>query len=43
MIAGLTDEEIATVMGWDVKHVARLRGIYVSREAVARKIAEKLG
>lgn len=43
MLAGLTDEQIATVMAWDVKHVARLRTIYVSRGAVARQIAEKLG
>lgn len=41
--AGLTDEEIATVMGWDAKHVARLRSIYVSRGAVARAIEEKMG
>lgn len=28
---------------WDVKHVARLRTIYVSSGAVAREIAERMG
>jgi integrase len=41
-VAGLTDEEIAAVMGWGAKDVARLRRIYVDKGAIARRVADKL-
>jgi len=30
MVAGLTDAEIAGILGWDTKDVARIRVKYVS-------------
>lgn len=41
-LAGLDDEEIAAAMGWSSKEVARLRRIYVSAEARAKQVQEKL-
>lgn len=41
-LAGLDDEEIAAAMGWSAKEVVRLRRIYVSAEARAKQVQEKL-
>ena len=41
-LAGLDDEEIAAAMGWSAKEVARLRRIYVSADARAKQVQEKL-
>lgn len=46
MMLGLTDEEIADVMGWSPDQVARIRAVYVDRTAyhvaLGRKISRKL-
>lgn len=41
-LAGLDDEEIAAAMGWSAKEVARLRRIYVSADARAKQVQDKL-
>ena len=41
-MAGLDDEEIAGAMGWSAKEVARLRRIYVSADARAKRVQDKL-
>ena len=39
---GLSDEQIADVMGWESKDVARVRRRYVDRERIALMIADRL-
>lgn len=41
-IAGLTDEEIAKIVGWDTKDVARIREKYCSNARVVIAIGERI-
>ncbi|WP_174300701.1 site-specific integrase [Caulobacter sp. S45] len=41
-IAGLTDEEIADIMGWERDRVRRIRARYVDSERVVRALVQKL-
>lgn len=42
MIAGLTDQEIADIVGWNTKDVASIRIRYVDQARVVVAIAERL-
>lgn len=42
VMAGLTDEQAAMVMGWTAKRIAAIRARYVSEERVIISLAEKL-
>jgi integrase len=42
MIAGLTDQEIANILGWDTKDVAAIRAKYVSDARVVVAIGERI-
>lgn len=42
ILAGLTDEEAALVMGWTAKRIAAIRARYVNEERVIISIAERL-
>ena len=39
---GLSDEQIADVMGWESKDVAKIRRRYVDRDLIAQQIADRL-
>jgi integrase len=41
--AGLTASEISDVMGWESKRVERILARYVDREAIVRRLADRLG
>lgn len=42
MIAGLTDQEIADILGWDTKDVAAIRSKYVDQARVVIAIGERI-
>jgi integrase len=42
MIAGLTDQEIADILGWSTKDVARIRVKYVNQARVVIALAERI-
>lgn len=42
MLAGLTDQEIANILGWDTKDVAAIRAKYVSQARVVIAIGERI-
>ena len=42
MIAGLTDDEIAKILGWDIKDVAVIREKYVNDASVVIAIGERI-
>jgi len=42
MIAGLTDQEIADILGWTTKDVARIRAKYVDQARVVIALAERI-
>ena len=42
MVAGLTDAEIAGILGWDTKDVARIRAKYVSDARVVVAIGQRI-
>lgn len=42
MIAGLTDQEIADILGWSTKDVAKIREKYVSQSRVVVAIGERI-
>lgn len=42
MIAGLTDQEIADILGWSTKDVARIRQKYVNSARVVIALAERI-
>lgn len=41
-LAGLSDEQVAEVMGWSVESVAQLRRVYVDRSAVLRSVRAQI-
>jgi hypothetical protein len=41
-LAGLTNEEIAGIVGWTVNQVADIRRIYVDQERITRSIGERI-
>jgi hypothetical protein len=42
MMAGLTDQEIADILGWDTKDVAKIRAKYVSQTRVVIALGERI-
>ncbi len=42
ILAGLTDDETAMVMGWETKRIAAIRARYVNQERVVIHLAERL-
>lgn len=42
-VAGLTDEQIAGIVGWSPTHVAEIRRLYVDQARVVVAIGERLG
>jgi integrase len=42
IIAGLTDEQVAMVLGWTAKRIAAIRARYVDEERVIISLAEKI-
>ena len=42
MMAGLTDDQTALIMGWTSQRVAAIRDSYVNAERVITNLAEKL-
>lgn len=42
IIAGLTDEQVAMVLGWTAKRIAAIRSRYVDEERVIISLAEKI-
>lgn len=43
MAKGLSDEEIADIMGWDTEDVRKIRRRYVDRDKIATLIAARIG
>lgn len=42
ILAGLTDQQVATILGWEAKDVAAIRARYVSDERVIIDLAEQI-
>ena len=42
MIAGLTDQEIADILGWTTKDVSKIRSKYVSQHRVVIEIGKRI-
>ena len=42
MIAGLDDNHVSVILGWEAKRIATIRAKYVDRAKVAKALAEKL-
>ena len=42
MIAGLTDQEIADILGWTTKDVSKIRSKYVSQHRVVVEIRKRI-
>ena len=41
-LAGLTDDEIASIMGWEVERVRRILSLYVDRETIVKALIRKV-